>query len=106
MSKIYISGKITGTDDYMERFERAERLLTDKGYTVINPAKINSNLPPNTSHEQYMNMSYTMLDMADAIFMMNGWRNSVGACMEHGYAVAKKIRIIEEDDMINWFDVR
>ena len=29
--KIYISGAITGTDDYMERFAKAEKELTAKG---------------------------------------------------------------------------
>ena len=43
--KIYISGAITGTDDYMERFEKAEKELTDKGYSVLNPAKVNAQLP-------------------------------------------------------------
>ena len=43
--KIYISGAVTGTEDYMERFEAAEKKLTEAGYSVINPAKINSFLP-------------------------------------------------------------
>ena len=35
---IYISGPITGTSDYMKRFEKAEKELTENGYSVINPA--------------------------------------------------------------------
>ena len=42
---IYISGPITGTPDYMERFEKAEKELTENGYSVINPAKVNAMLP-------------------------------------------------------------
>ena len=38
--KIYISGAITGTDDYMKRFAKAEKELTEKGYSVVNPAKV------------------------------------------------------------------
>ena len=37
--KIYISGAISGTKDYMERFARAEKELTEKGWSVVNPAK-------------------------------------------------------------------
>lgn len=37
--KIYISGKITGTTDYIKRFERAEKALSN--YIVINPDKVN-----------------------------------------------------------------
>ena len=39
---IYISGPITGTSDYMERFEKAEKELIENGYSVINPAKVNA----------------------------------------------------------------
>lgn len=41
MSKIYISGPITGTDNYMERFEKAENGLKALGVSVVNPAKVN-----------------------------------------------------------------
>ena len=51
--KIYISGAITGTDDYMERFAKAEKELTEQGYSVINPAKVNAQLPEDTSYEEY-----------------------------------------------------
>nr|DAT76564.1 MAG TPA: 2'-deoxynucleoside 5'-phosphate N-hydrolase 1 [Caudoviricetes sp.] len=37
--KIYILGKITGTTDYIQRFERAEKALSK--YIVINTAKVN-----------------------------------------------------------------
>ena len=33
----YLSGKITGDDDYRIKFEKAEKLLTQKGYKVLNP---------------------------------------------------------------------
>lgn len=40
--RIYISGAITDTDDYMERFARAQKELESQGYSVINPALVNS----------------------------------------------------------------
>ena len=54
MIKIYISGKITGTTDYIQRFERAEKALSK--YIVINPAKVNAQLPIETTWEEYMQM--------------------------------------------------
>lgn len=36
---IYISGKMTGTDDYAERFAKAEQELTRQGFSVINLAE-------------------------------------------------------------------
>ena len=85
--KVYISGPITGTTDYMERFAQIERRLMRSGHTVVNPAKVNANLPADTTHAEYMEMSFTMLDMCDAILMMNGWQQSRGAGMEFDRAV-------------------
>ena len=52
MIKIYISGKITGTTDYIQRFERVEKALSN--YIVINPAKVNVQLPIETMWKEYM----------------------------------------------------
>lgn len=86
MKKVYISGKITGTKDYMERFAEVEKKLTEQGYSVINPAKVNAMLPQDTEYDDYMKMSFTMLEMCDMIYMMNGWSTSNGACMEYDKA--------------------
>ena len=94
--KIYISGSITGTEDYMERFEKAEKKLTEQGYSVVNPAKVNAQLPEDTSYEEYMKMCFCMLDMCDSIYMIKGWEKSCGANREYGYAMAKDMIIMHE----------
>ena len=94
--KIYISGAISGTDDYMERFAKAEKELTDNGYSVINPAKVNAQLPEDTTYEEYMKMSILMLDMCDSVYMLKGWEKSCGANREYGYAMAKEKTIFIE----------
>lgn len=94
--KIYISGKITGTDDYMERFAKAQKKLEEQGFSVINPAAVNSMLPKNTTWKQYMDMSILMLDMCDSIYMLKGWEKSCGANRELGYAMAKDMIIMFE----------
>ena len=96
--KIYISGAITNNPNYKEDFERAEDYL-QREYPkaeIINPALVNSHLPKSTTHEEYMRMSFCMLDMADAIFMISGWEESKGANQEYGYALAKDKTILFE----------
>lgn len=94
--KIYISGAITGTDDYIERFANAEKELTEQGYSVVNPAKVNAQLPEDTTYKEYMKMCFCMLDMCEAIYMLKGWRKSCGANRELGYAMKKDMTIMYE----------
>ena len=96
--KIYISGAITNNQNYKEDFERAEDYLQREypNDEIINPALVNSFLPKSTSHKEYMRMSFCMLDMADAIFMIDGWEKSCGASQEYGYALAKDMTIMYE----------
>lgn len=96
--KIYISGPITDNPNYKEDFERAEDFI-NKYYPeseIINPALVNSYLPKSTTHREYMTMSFVMLDMAEAIFMINGWEGSRGANQEYGYALATDKIILHE----------
>ena len=91
--KVYISGPITGHDDYMERFEATEQYIKNKfgdNIEVVNPAKVNSMLPKMT-WKQYMKICLTILPMCDYIYMMEGWEHSTGACIEYGYALASGI---------------
>ena len=94
--KIYISGPITGTTDYMERFAKAEKELTEQGYSVVNPAKVNAHLPEDTNYEEYMKMCFCMLDMCEAIYMLKTWNKSCGANRELGYAMANDMIIMYE----------
>jgi len=101
MSKVYISGKITGLpqSEYMENFMRAEQKMKKAGYSVINPAKINAMLPIDTTWEQYMKVSITLLNMCDAIYMMDNWKDSRGAMMEYDQARYVGMKIIFESEV-------
>lgn len=95
--RVYISGAITGTDDYMERFARAEGMLADAGYSVINPAAVNAMLPQDMTYEEYMAHDMFLMDMCDAVYMLAGWEQSRGANREYGYALAKDYVIWMEE---------
>ncbi len=96
--KVYISGPITGTNDYMERFKKAQVYLEYKGWSAVNPALVNSNLPKDTSYEEYMKMSFVMLDMCEAVYFLKDWENSPGANREHTYALEKCRKLIFENE--------
>lgn len=100
---IYIAGPITGVDDYLVKFSRAEMYLAlkiatgDLKYTgFINPAFTNRTLPTDFEHQDYMAVCFTLMDLCDGIYLLDGWKNSVGATMEYTYAKKKGMEIIYE----------
>ena len=98
--RVYISGQISGKEDYMIHFSNAKRYLLSTGvFTgVVNPAEVGYVLPMDFVHEEYMTVSLAILSMCDAIYMLDGWQNSEGAKEEYAMAKAKGIDIIYEND--------
>lgn len=93
--RVYISGPITGVDDYLWKFAETEKYLKHKGYEVANPAALNSVMPGDAGYEDYMVMCFALLYLCDAIYMMEGWQGSIGANREYGYALGKGMIILE-----------
>lgn len=94
--RVYISGPITGTTDYMRRFEGTESIWKDLGVEVINPVKLNFILPETTTHREYMITCIAMLKICDTIFMLRGWESSKGARQELKYAQKHGYQILFE----------
>ena len=94
---IYISGPISGTDDYLERFDDAIIKLYDQNpqRKIINPANLCDTLPP-LEHEQYMVICMAALSLCDEIYLLKGWENSVGARIEVEYAIKHGLKIVCE----------
>lgn len=99
--RIYISGPISGTDDWEKRFAGAEKGLrilysaAGEEIEVVNPAKIA--MPEGTTWQQYMDISLQMLRGCDEIYMLAGWRTSKGAQIERLYAKGSGIKITHEN---------
>lgn len=95
--RIYISGPITGTSDYMDRFAAAEAKLTSGGYVCVNPARVNAELPQDTTHEEYMRTSICMMHMCEAVYVLDGWQDSAGCAEEITTAIRREMMIIFEN---------
>ena len=95
--RIYISGGISGVENYREAFKKAQEKLTKDGHDVFNPA-LYADALPNLPYEEYMKTGLYFLDMCDAIYMLKGWQKSCGANREYGYALAMDKIILEEQD--------
>jgi hypothetical protein len=92
--KIYISGQITGLDldEARQHFNSAESQLTTVGHEVINPMS----LVPYQEHltwKDYMIEDIKALFECDAIFMLDNWRHSRGAKIEHDIAQGLGIKV-------------
>lgn len=85
--RIYISGPITGTTDYLLRFEAAEKLLKKRfpQAEIINPAEVCRSLPESFSHADYMDICLTLLKKCEKLYLMNGWERSEGCREECGF---------------------
>ena len=93
---VYISGKITGKENYKDDFIKAEQWLMLNDYKVINPAKLDGALPKLT-YQQFMAIDYKLIELCDAIFMLDGWQKSKGACAELSYAKTLGKKVMYQD---------
>ena len=87
--KIYLSGKISGTDlDYVRRlFDKVATTLRALGHEVTNP--LCNGLSESDPWEDHIAKDIINLIDCEGIYMLQGWEDSQGARIE--YAVAKEI---------------
>lgn len=67
---MFIAGLMTGYHNFnRDEFNAEARILEERGFTVLNPGP----LPDGLQHEQYLQITLSMLEQADAVFLLNGW---------------------------------
>ena len=93
---VYLSGKITDNPDYKKDFASAELFLLQMGYMVVNPARLDE-VAKELTYEQYMQICYRLIDIADIIFMVSGWQKSKGANAELSYAKSLGKKVMYQD---------
>lgn len=89
--KIYIAGPITGHLNYRSKFKKAENELIKKGHTVLNPAYLPDGL------KDYMPICKAMIDQSDAIYMLKGHEDSIGATEELEYATEFNKKVLYDN---------
>lgn len=99
--RIYISGKVTGDQNYKYKFKRAEEDLYTK-YALFGP-KVES--MPSKDHlklddktwDECMIECLACLNSCDTIYMLKDWKDSTGACIEIGYALGQHKTVIFQE---------
>ncbi len=103
--KIYISGPISNDPYHREGFDRAEEYLKHLGYDTVNPLDIKDKVfdGPDKDYQlwtYYMRESIKLLMECDQIYMLEKWKQSRGAGIEHQLALNLSMpRIYEEEDI-------
>ena len=94
-TKIYIAGKITGDPDYKTKFNTAAEAYKKKGYTVLNP----SWMPQGMQKADYMRICFAMIDTADVVAFLPGYRLSAGAQLELQYCfyIDKDVKLPDDE---------
>ena len=101
--KIYISGPVTGTNDYIERFAKTEKHLSSSfgKIEIFNPVRyiINTLRKPEEIGWPFI-MSILLDELRYGnfthIYLMQGWQNSSGAVIEQCYAKRLGMEFIYE----------
>lgn len=93
--KLFISGPVTGVPYYWREFEKAQGFYEEMGYAVMIP----SELPVGMSNADYARICLSMIDSADEVAFLPGWRDSIGCKLEHDYCyyIRKPVRLFTDD---------
>ena len=102
--RIYISGPMTGNDNYLNEFLQATQTIRSAGHIPVNPAALET-VFPDADREEYLKFDLALLAECDAVYFLPGWRESRGANREYGYALGlDKIILKEGDELYEYRD--
>lgn len=103
--KIYISGPITGHNDWQEQHHAVIKQVTRAGDIPLHALYVAQGYDP-TMHEDgrelseedtwsyWMEFNIGLLTAADMVLLMPGWENSRGCRIEVAYAMTQNIPVI------------
>lgn len=102
---IYISGPITGIENWKENFLAAQKALDEEemNFCIVNPVEISNRLDTNfeklgfgtPDYADYMRKDIEQLVSCDAVCMLPGWKRSRGARLEYRIAKILNMQVLE-----------
>lgn len=103
-NRIYIAGPMTGKTGYnFAAFFAAEKYLLERGFEVVNPAKIIIGLfgekekyAPNEI-DIVINVELAVIHTCSCIYLLRGWETSAGSQVELRTAINGGLKIEVED---------
>ena len=118
---IYLSGPITGAQNYRQEFSEAKAFWIRRGFEVINPVELEAILPASLIRgavekpygEEYakiMIADLALLGICDAVGFLRGWEKSRGAMEEYraaritGKAIFTQGKCGWEEDLAAYFE--
>ena len=100
MQVIYLSGKIDTTDEAFDTYADAEEFIKSyrlfDGDRVVNLTRMREVLPALSSY-QYRAIAFQFINICDAIFMVDGWKQSKTAKLELEYAKSLGKKVLYQD---------
>lgn len=92
--RVYISGPMTGLPNLnFDAFNAAARMLRAAGHDVVNPADNGGG--GGLSYADYLRRDIRDLLDCDALCLLPGWENSVGARVEKHIAEALSYQLVD-----------
>lgn len=94
MSKVYISGPITGRDPGVvrKRFKQVMTILQEEGLEPVSP--LENGLPDSATWSDHMKENIRMMMQCDSVAFMSNWPVSRGCRVEYKLAENLGMRII------------
>ena len=95
--KYYLSGPMAGYEHHnFPEFERVASILRKQEMEVFSPHELNDGddgMPGSLRHSWYMRRDLKLLLECDAIIMLGGWEDSVGAKAEKAVADVCEMKV-------------
>jgi len=109
--KIFIAGPMRGYENYnFKKFDFVQKLLEDKGYSVVNPARISRKFKEKdvnsdiAVYNKMVDMQQEAEKTCNAILLLDGWQWSEGARLEVKTAANLEMQFLLEQDLTALFN--